>query len=52
MIAEVAVLLVVGGALAGPILLYWLVRVEHDQRDTMDRETAERIARRDTDEWE
>ncbi len=35
-------------ALAAPLVLYALVRAEHDQREEMDRETAERAARRDT----
>ena len=33
-----------------PLLLYWLVRAEHDDREVMDRASAERVARRDTDE--
>lgn len=47
----------VGGGLAAVVLvflgvglsllLYVLVRAEHDQRETMDRETAEQVARRD-----
>lgn len=37
-------------ALAAPVALYLLVRGEHDQRETMDREQAERAARRDTGE--
>jgi len=52
MMAEVAVLLVVGGALVGPLVLYWLVRAEHDERETVDRDTAERVARRDTEDRE
>jgi len=39
------VLLAVGGGL----LLYVLVRSEHDDRERMDRERAERTARRDID---
>ncbi|WP_255149954.1 hypothetical protein [Halorarius halobius] len=35
-------------ALAFPVLLYLAVRSEHDQRREMDREEAERAARRDT----
>lgn len=42
----VAVVFVVFGV-GLPILLYVLVRAEHDNRETMDRETAERVARRD-----
>lgn len=34
-------------ALLAPAVLYVLVRSEHDRRETMDRETAERVARRD-----
>ncbi|WP_191906148.1 MULTISPECIES: hypothetical protein [unclassified Haloarcula] len=37
-------------ALAAPLALYALVRSEHDQRVETDRETAERLARRDTDD--
>jgi len=37
-------------ALAAPLVLYVLVRSEHDQRVETDRETAERLARRDTDD--
>ena len=39
--------LVVVGLLA-PLALYYLVRAEHGRREEMDRETAERAARRDT----
>ena len=35
-------------ALVAPLVLYALVRSEHDQRGEMDREAAERVARRDT----
>jgi multisubunit Na+/H+ antiporter MnhG subunit len=41
----VIVLLFVVGA---PLVLYALVRAEQDQRSTMDRRDAERVARRDT----
>jgi multisubunit Na+/H+ antiporter MnhG subunit len=34
--------------LAAPLVLYYLVRAEHDQREEMDRQSAERAARRDT----
>ncbi|RMB23891.1 hypothetical protein [Haloplanus aerogenes] len=34
----------------GPLLLYWLVRAEHENREVMDRDAAERAARRDTDD--
>ncbi|QLD84556.1 hypothetical protein HWV23_02140 [Natronomonas halophila] len=37
-------------AIASPLVLYWLVRAEHDQREEMSREEAERVARRDTDD--
>ncbi|GCF12592.1 hypothetical protein Harman_05270 [Haloarcula mannanilytica] len=37
-------------ALAAPLVLYALVRSERDQRVETDRETAERLARRDTDD--
>jgi hypothetical protein len=36
-------------AVVGPLLLYILVRSEHDDRERMDREQAERVVRRDTD---
>ncbi|SDY21279.1 hypothetical protein [Halobellus clavatus] len=35
-------------AVVAPLVLYVLVRREHDQRQTMDRADAERAARRDT----
>jgi type II secretory pathway pseudopilin PulG len=35
-------------ALVAPLVLYVLVRSERDQRVETDRETAERMARRDT----
>ncbi|WP_336135943.1 hypothetical protein [Natronomonas amylolytica] len=37
-------------AVAAPLVLYALVRAEHDQREEMSREEAERVARRDTDD--
>ncbi|GAB3325925.1 MULTISPECIES: hypothetical protein [Haloplanus] len=43
-----AVVLLFG--LAAPLVLYWLVRAEHDDREVMDREAAERAARRDVNE--
>ena len=47
--AEGAFLLVVLlFAVGAPLVLYSLVRAEHDQRSTMDRRDAERAARRDT----
>jgi hypothetical protein len=36
-------------AVAAPLVLYVLVRSEHDNRERMDRERAERAARRDRD---
>lgn len=45
-----AVLAILAGALLAPVALYYLVRSEHDQRETMDREEAERAARRDAPE--
>lgn len=33
--------------LVGSFVLYMLVRAEHDNRETMNRETAEQAARRD-----
>ncbi|MFB6090140.1 MAG: hypothetical protein ABEJ97_03700 [Halobellus sp.] len=44
--ALVAVVLLL--AVVGPLVLYGLVRAEHEKRETMDREAAERSARRDT----
>ena len=43
-----AVVLLFG--LVAPLILYRLVRAEHDDREGMDREAAERAARRDVDE--
>ncbi|MEF8840219.1 MAG: hypothetical protein V5A62_01145 [Haloarculaceae archaeon] len=39
-------------ALLLPLALYFLVRAEHEGREEMDRESAERVARRDTDQRE
>jgi multisubunit Na+/H+ antiporter MnhG subunit len=39
-------------ALILPLALYVLVRAEHDEREEMDRESAERVARRDTHDGE
>jgi hypothetical protein len=36
--------------LAVPLVLYRLVRAEHDDREVMDREAAERAARRDVED--
>jgi hypothetical protein len=41
------VLLVLLFAVAAPLVLYALVRSEHDQREEMSREAAEQSARRD-----
>lgn len=48
MSAGAALLVVFAFAVAAPLLLYVLVRAEHDERETMDRREAERTARRDT----
>jgi hypothetical protein len=37
-------------AVGAPLVLYALVRAEHDEREVMDRSDAERAARRDVDE--
>jgi hypothetical protein len=42
-------LLVVLLAVVGPLVLYALVRSEHDDRERMRRDRAERAARRDRD---
>ena len=47
-----AILLVLGIGLGGGLLLYALVRAEHDERRAMERGKAERAARRDTGESE
>jgi len=39
-------------AVVAPLVLYALVRSEHDRRETMDRSDAERAARRDTGDEE
>ena len=44
------VLLVLVIGLGAPLVLYALVRAEHDDREVMDREAAERTARRDVDD--
>jgi len=46
--AEAAFALVLLLALVAPLVLYYLVRAEHGEREEMDRESAERAARRDT----
>lgn len=46
--AEAAFVIVfLGLAIVAPIVLYYLVRAEHDRRDTMTRQEAEEAARRD-----
>ncbi|QLD88057.1 hypothetical protein HWV07_02980 [Natronomonas salina] len=45
-----AVVLVLIACVAFPLVLYAAVRAEHGQRETMDRQEAERAARRDTDD--
>lgn len=44
------VLLLAVVRLLAPVGLYVLVRAEHDRRQEMDRETAERVARRDRED--
>jgi hypothetical protein len=39
-------------AFVAPLALYALVRSEHNHRESMDRQSAERAARRDTDDRE
>lgn len=46
--AEAAIVIIFLLAIVAPIVLYVLVRSEHDQRETMDRQEAEQAARRDT----
>jgi len=46
---SIVVLFLLFGIVA-PVVLYYLVRDEHNQREQMDRECAERTARRDTRE--
>jgi hypothetical protein len=47
-VVSVVALVLLFGVL-GPLVLYVFVRGEHDQRERMDRESAERAARRDRD---
>lgn len=42
------VLVVLRLGLVAPVALYFPVRAEHDKREEIDREDAERAARRDT----
>ncbi|MFB6195910.1 MAG: hypothetical protein ABEI80_07040 [Haloplanus sp.] len=46
------VVLVMVLAVGAPLLLYALVRAEHVDREVMDRDAAERVARRDVDDDE
>jgi hypothetical protein len=46
--ALVVVFLLFG--VGAPLLLYWLVRAEHEDREVMDRSAGERAARRDVDD--
>jgi len=48
-VALVLVLVLVLGV-GGSLLLYWLVRAEHEGREVMNRDAAERVARRDVDD--
>ncbi|MDY6775015.1 MAG: hypothetical protein SV253_02895 [Halobacteria archaeon] len=44
----VAIPFVVAILVLGPLILYFLVRSEYKDRDTVDRRKAEKVARRDT----
>jgi len=46
----VALVLVLVLGVGGSLLLYWLVRAEHEGREVMNRDAAERVARRDVDD--
>lgn len=48
--SNAAVAFVVAFGLLGPFVLYLLVRAEHGSRETMARDDAERVARRDIDD--
>lgn len=50
--AAVSLFLVVGIAVGGGMLLYAMVRSEHDNSRRTDRASGERMARRDTDDRE
>jgi uncharacterized protein HemX len=50
MSVAVVVLAFLALGIGGGLVLYLLVRAEHDKRETMDRRDAERAARRDSDE--
>jgi len=45
-----ALVLVVLFGVGAPLLLYWLVRAERQNRTVMDRSSAEQVARRDVDD--
>lgn len=47
MAGESGVFLVLLLGILGTFGLYYFVRAEHNRRETMDREDAERVARRD-----
>jgi len=46
-VSGLGVLLMLVVAVGAPLVLYALVRAEHDQRETMDRQEAERTVRQD-----
>ena len=48
--AGAVVVLVLAISVGGGLLLYAMVRSEHDARTVTDRERGERLARRDTDD--
>ncbi|WP_209309461.1 hypothetical protein [Haloarcula amylovorans] len=50
MVTGLVVLVFLALALAAPLALFLLVRSEGEQRVETDRESAERLARRDTDD--
>jgi hypothetical protein len=50
MAGGVLVVFLVVLSLGGGLVLYWLVSAEGVHRPVMDRESAERLARRDTDD--
>ncbi len=47
MIESFVLVLVLLIAFVSPLVLYMLVRAEHDKRERMDRDTAEQAARKD-----
>lgn len=48
MVTIIIIFLFFLGILIFPLLLYLFIREEHNQREKMDRQTAEKTARRDT----